>query len=93
MFIKRNGDHSWLDGSSRTWRWNQGTYEQRGSYDAVEAGPDGLSWYHWDHWHGDGGAQARQHQTAAEFFEVGPLREMPQAMCDDLRQWLRARGH
>ena len=89
----RNGDRSWFDGSSRTWRWNEGTYEERGSYDAVEASPTGLSWYHWDHWHGDGGAQAREQQTFAAFTTSGPARNLPERVHAELQQWLVERGH
>lgn len=89
----RTGDHSWLRGDSRTWRWNEGTYEGRGEYDAVEAGPNGLSWYHWGHGYTDGGAQARQLQSFEEFSLNGPLRAMPDAKLDELRAWLVAHGH
>lgn len=91
--IKRTGDRSWFHGDSRTWRWNEGTYEDRGRYDAVEAGPQGLSWYHWDHRHGEGGAQSRSEQSVAAFHQLGPLREMPEALCAELRRWLADRGH
>jgi hypothetical protein len=91
--ISRTGDRSWLHGDSRTWRWNEGSYEERGSYDAVEASPAGLDWYHWNHRHGDGGSQARHHQTFAEFAQSGPMREMPDALCTDLRRWLAEHGH
>lgn len=90
--IKRTGDHSWFEGRSRTWRWNEGTYEQRGSYDAVEAGPEGLRWYHWNHAHGDGGAQSQEHQSYAAFADTGPRREIPDALCAQLRQWIAERS-
>lgn len=89
----RTGDRSWLGGAGRTWRWNEGTYEERGSYDAVEANPSGLSWYHWDHAYADGGAQSRQHQTFQAFAASGPLRAMPDALLQQLRQWLVDHGH
>lgn len=88
----RTGDRSWLNGGAKTWRWNEGTYAERGSYDAVEANRDGLTWYHWDHGYAEGGIQARRLQTVAEFREAGPLLPMPEALLEQLRSWLAQRA-
>lgn len=89
----RTGDRAWLNGAARTWRWNPGTYADRGAYDAVEANPEGLVWYHWEHGYSEGGQQLRAPQTFAAFEQSGPLRQLPPALHDELRAWLKERGH
>ncbi len=89
----RTGDRSWLNGAARTWRWNPGTYAERSAYDAVEAGPEGLVWYHWEHGYSAGGERARAAQTFASFVQNGPLRPLPQPLLDEVRAWLKERGH
>jgi hypothetical protein len=89
----RTGDRTWLDGRSRTWRWNAGTYEQRDHYDAIEVGPEGLVWYAWNHRHGPGGEHGKSEQSFTDFAANGPLRPLPEAIDGQLRAWMKERGY
>ena len=90
---ERTGDQSWLYGAARTWRWNEGTYEGRGCYEAVEVTPNGLCWYQWNHSHGDGGPAARTLQNFAAFETDGPLRALPDRIAMELRAFLVLHGY
>ncbi len=73
-----------LSGETKTFRWNDG--ESFEDYDAVEASPAGLRYYHWSHRAEDGGPSDEATQSLEAFEADGPLREMPEKALAGLRE-------
>ena len=79
---------NWLNGDHRTWRWNEGSYEGKNRYDAVETSADGLVWFGWDV--AAGGATERTTQSYAGFLDEGPAADAPESILAELRAWIAA---
>lgn len=77
----------WLGGDYRTWRWNEGTYEGKHRYEAVETTATGLCWFVWDA--SAAGSEQRRMQSYSDFHADGPLGQPPPEVLEALREWIR----
>jgi hypothetical protein len=81
---------SWLMSPHRTFRWNDGTDSER--YEGVTTTDEGLRWFRWSHVFADGTGEGEHdvaHQSYEAFLETGPLREMPDALREELATWMK----
>ena len=82
----------WLKSTHRTWRWNHGSAE---SYEGVETTDDGLRWFRWSHAIREDGVHGEHDvelQSWAAYRDDGPARDMPDAMREQLDEWLVDNG-
>lgn len=88
--MDRDALRRWLDGPSKTWRWNDGDRER---YRGVEAREGVLRWFRWSHMPEDdgGGHMPVAEQGYAAFLAEGPPAGMtpPDAIRQEMERWLK----